>query len=148
MAVFGSLLIVIIMGEFYQFPIIAGHSIWGKTQIDEDHNRKTLWLFFSAVIILIKQMYQQSDPIFVQLPRQVRKGELTEADVSILNEKVVTSPILNNLLNNIVIVPQNKIRHLINRLQIKRFAHFVDHNIVIFPAQHSHTRKEELKAIL
>ncbi len=49
-AVFGGLPIVIVMGDFYQFPPIAGRSLWGEPQTDEDHNGKTLWLSFFAVI--------------------------------------------------------------------------------------------------
>ncbi len=65
-----------------------------------------------------------------------------------LNEKLVTDLTLSDLLNNIVIVQQNKTRYLINRLQIEKFAHFIDHDIVIFAAQHSRTRRERGKVIL
>lgn len=40
--VFGGLLIVIVMGDFYQFPFIAGHLLWSKPQTDKNHNGKTL----------------------------------------------------------------------------------------------------------
>lgn len=73
---------------------------------------------------------------------------LTQADILILNEKIVTSLTLSDPLNNIIIVQCNKIKYLINCLQIERFAYFVSHNIVIFPAQHSHTKKEKREAIL
>lgn len=147
-AVFGGLPIVIVMGNFYQFPPIAGRPLWGKPQTDDDHNGKTLWLSFSSVITLTQQMRQQSDPIFTQLLRRARMGALTQADVSKLNEKVVTGLTLSDPLNNIVIVQRNKTRHLINRLQIERFARSVGHDIVIFPAQHSRTKREGGEAIL
>ncbi len=73
---------------------------------------------------------------------------LTQADVSMLNEKVVTSLTLNDPLNNIVIVQWNKTRHLVNHLQIERFARSISHDIVIFPAQHSRTRRDRRKTIL
>lgn len=73
---------------------------------------------------------------------------LIQVNISILSKKVVTSLTLSDLLNNIVIVQCNKTRHLINRLQIERFAHFVCYDIIIFPAQHSRTKKEEGKTIL
>ena len=38
-------------------------------------------------------------------------------------------------------------KHLINSLQIERFTHFVDHDINIFPTQHSCTKNEEGEAI-
>ncbi len=103
-AVFEGLPIIIVMRDFYQFPPIAGRPLWGKPQTDENHNGKTLWLSFSLVITLIQQMCQQSNPIFAQLLRRARKGALTQADVSILNEKVVTGLTLNDPLNNIVII--------------------------------------------
>ncbi len=93
-------------------------------------------------------MRQQSDRIFAQLLRQAHKRVLTQADVLMLNEKVVTGLILNDPLNNIVIVQWNKTRHLINRLQIERFARSIGHDIVIFPAQYSHTKREGGKVIL
>ncbi len=102
--VFGRLPIVIVMGDFYQFLPIAGRPLWGEPQTDEDHNRKTLWLSFSSVITLIQQMRQQSDPIFAQLLRRVRKRALTQADISMLNKKVVIGLTLHDPLNNIVII--------------------------------------------
>ena len=53
---------------------------------------------------------------FCTTTKQVHKGVLTQANVSILNKKVVTGLTLNDLLNNIVIVQQNKTKYLINQL--------------------------------
>lgn len=39
-------------------------------------------------------------------------------------------------------------KHLINCLQIERFAHSISHDIIILLAQHSHTKREKEKAIL
>ena len=147
-AVFGSFPIVISMGDLYQFPPIAKCPLWGEPQTEEDYNGKTLWLSFSSVITLIQQMCQQSNLVFAQLLRRVRKRALTQADVSILNKKVVIGLILSDPLNKIVIIQQNKTRYLINRLQIERFSCFVGHDIVIFPAQHSCIKKEGGKVIL
>lgn len=72
-------------------------------------------------------------------------GALTQADISIFNEKVVTGLALSDPLNNIVILQRNKTRHLIIFLQIQKFACFIGHDIVIFPAQQSHTKREEEK---
>ena len=65
-----------------------------------------------------------------------------------LNEKVVTGRTLSHPLNNIIIVQRNKTKHLINCLQIEKFARSVGHNIITFPAQYSHTRREERKTII
>lgn len=69
----------------------------------------------------------------------MHKGPLTQADISILNEKIVTVLRLTNLLNNIVIVQWNKIRHLINHFWIERFTCSISYNIVI-----SKERKKKL----
>ncbi len=75
-------------------------------------------------------------------------GELTHGDVAMLNRKVVTALTLSDPLKNIVIVQRNKTRHLINRLQIERFARSVGHDIIIFPAQHSRTKREGRENVL
>ncbi len=68
--------------------------------------------------------------------------ELTHGDVAMLHRKAVTALTLSDPLKNIVIVQRNKTRHLINRLQIERFAWSVGHDIIIFPAQHSRIKRE------
>ncbi len=146
-AVFGGLPIVIVMGDFYQFLLIAGCSLWGEPQTNDNHNSKTLWLSFSSFITLIQQMYQQNDPNFTQLWRQVHIGKWTYDDVAMFHGKVVIVLILNDPLKNIVIVQRNKTRHPINCLQIERFAQSVGHDIIIFPAQHSRTKREKRKNI-
>lgn len=52
-AMFENLPIIIVMENFYQFFLIAGHLFWGKLQTNKYHNRKTLWLSFFLVITLI-----------------------------------------------------------------------------------------------
>lgn len=61
-------------------------------------------------------------------------GELTDGNIAMLNGKVMTAPILNNLLKNIFIIQYNKTKYLMNYLQIERFAWSIGHNIIIFPA--------------
>lgn len=75
-------------------------------------------------------------------------GALTLADVLILDRKLMTGLTISDPLNNIVIVQNNKIKHIINCLQIERFVCFVGHNIIIFFAQHSRTRRKKRDAIL
>lgn len=65
-----------------------------------------------------------------------------------LNNRVVTVLTLNNLFKNIIIVQKNKIKHLINKLYIKRFAQNTGQNIVIFPLKHSYTKKNGGKSLL
>lgn len=92
------------MGNFYQFLPIASCPLLGKFLINNNHNSKTLWLSFFSVITLTQQMRQQSNPVIAQLLRRMRKGVLTQVDILMLSEKVVTDLIPSNPLNNIVIV--------------------------------------------
>lgn len=147
-AVFGGLPIVILMGDFYQFSPVVGRPLWGQPRSDEDHNGKTLWECFDSVITLTQQMRQLHDPHFTSLLMRARAGALTQHDVTILNDKVVTKFTLQDPLQNIVIVQRNKTRHLINRLQAERFARRVGRDIIIFPAEHSHTKKDGGKSII
>ena len=51
--------------------------------------------------MLIQQIHQQSNSIFTQLLQRAQMKTLTQADILILNEKIVTSLTLSDLLNNI-----------------------------------------------
>lgn len=115
-AIFDSLLIVIIVGDFYLFPPIRGYTLWMKSKTNHDRNSKTLWLSILSVITLTLQMRQQSNVIFLGLLRQARFGTLTAEDVRNFHSTMVTILKLDNSLNNIVIVQRNKIRHLISWL--------------------------------
>ncbi len=72
---------------------------------------------------------------------RARRGLLNNDDVTILNSKVaVTIPILNPD-EQVVIVQQNATQYTINRIQIKRFVKAHNRNVIFFPAEHSHTKK-------
>jgi hypothetical protein len=55
---FGGLLIVIFIGDFFQFPPVRGTPLWKqpKKPKDEDENGWLLWHQFKQVIILDEQM--------------------------------------------------------------------------------------------
>ena len=75
-------------------------------------------------------------------------GSLTDADVTNLNSKVAADFPLDDLLKNTVIVQRNKTRHMINRLQAERFACQTGRDLIIFPAHHSHSRKNRGEPII
>lgn len=77
-------------------------------------------------------MYHQYKTI---LQKYWHKEVLTQVDILILNEKMMIGLILDNSDNNIIIVQYNKIQHLINCLQIEKFACSAGYDIVIFLAQ-------------
>lgn len=47
----------------------------------------------------------------------------------------------------IIVVQKNKICHLINRLQIEKFAHANNWDIIIFPAKYYQTKKDDSNLI-
>ena len=125
-----------------QFSPVVGQPVWGEPQSYDDHYGKMLWESFESVITLTQQMRQRNDPNFTQLLQRARTGALTQDDVMILKDRVVTQFTLQDPLKNTVIVQRNKTRHLINRLQAERFARRVGRDIIIFPAEHSHSKRD------
>ena len=55
-AVFGGLAIVILMGDFYQFPPAVGRLLWKKAITTNKLHGKAIWNHFTLVIILTQQM--------------------------------------------------------------------------------------------
>ena len=96
---------------------------------------------FKDVVLLDEQMRQQHDTAYHELLQRARNATITQADVDMLNTRVVTDLESSPDQINTCIVRTNKLRHLINRLQIKRFARSQGQKIFIFPAHHARWRK-------
>ncbi len=113
-AVLDRLALVIVIGDFYQFPSVTRRSLWTDPITNEEIRSKSIWNQFTAVITLTEQMRQHNDTPFQEMLTKARKSLLNVDDVTILNSKVaVTIPILNpNEL--VVMVQQNAIQHTIN----------------------------------
>ena len=77
---------------------------------------------FKDVVVLDEQMRQQQDVEYYQLLKCVRNGTVTQADVDLLNSRVVTQLESRPNQLNPCIVRTNKLRHAINHLQIERYA--------------------------
>lgn len=67
---------------------------------------------------------------------------LNNNDVDILNSRVASSIPINKNNKNIVIVQQNAIRDIINKLQIKYFIQANKQDIILFLDKHFQTRKK------
>ena len=89
------------------------------------------------MIVLDEQMRQQQDIKYYQLLKCVRNGTVNQADVDLLNNRVMMQ--LKSHLNqlNPCIVQTNKLRHAINHLQIERYAQSQGQKIFVFPACHT-----------
>ena len=130
------------MRDFYQFPPVVGRPLWEKAITTDKLHGKAIWNHFTSVITLTQQMRQQNDKAFHDLLTRARKGLLNNDDVDILNSRIASSIPIDDVNKNVVIIQRNATRHIINRLQIKRFAQANGRDVIIFPGQHTRTRKE------
>lgn len=141
-AVLGGLTLVIVMGDFYQFPPVVGRSLWTHPVTAAEIYGKGIWNHFTSVITLTEQMRQHNNKPFQAMLRRARKGLLNNDDVAILNNKVAATIPIHNADEQVVIVQQNAIRHTINRIQIRRFAKANNRDVILFPTQHARTKKD------
>ena len=140
-SVFGGLPLVVLIGDFYQFAPVTGKALWNNLFKEDDIHGKTLWERFTSVLSLTEQMRQKTDFTFQALLKRAREGRLNIEDVYTLNRRVVTELPISESLDTVVVVQKNKTRHLINQLQIERFARANNRDILIFPAEHYRLKK-------
>jgi PIF1-like helicase len=140
-AVFGGLHVVIVLGDFHQFPPIQAKALWQKQESNDERQGQLLWHLFQNVVLLDEQMRQQSDPAYHALLKRARDGTLTQTDVDLLNTRVVTSLESRPDRVNKCVVRANKLRHLIIRQQIDTFARSRQQKAIIFPGRHTRWRK-------
>jgi hypothetical protein len=142
-AIFGAMPIVVFMGDFHQFSPINGQALWqtpnpnSKSKDRHAALGQLLWHRFTDVIILDEQMRQQHDLAFQALLHRARAGAMTRADLAELNKHVIQSLPPVNGVDSVCVTRFNKLRHLINRLQIRQFAKTRGQDIYVFPATHS-----------
>jgi hypothetical protein len=137
---FGGLPMVILMGDFCQFPPVQGQALWKLPRNETDHDGKLIWSQFKQVIILHEQMRQAKDLIYQNLLTRARAGTLTNDDMLTLNSKAITSLTDPHLQTTTAVVKLNALRHVINRFQVESFARARHQRIIIFPAVHTRTR--------
>lgn len=84
-------------------------------------------------------MRQQGDPSFQSFLSRARKGAVTDADIALLNQRVIGVLPPPTGLSSVCINRRNDHGHSINRLQIVRFAEDRGQDIYVFPAKHART---------
>lgn len=139
---FGGLPIVILMGDFFQFPPVRGPALWKEPRRGnaEDENGRLIWHQFRDVIVLDEQMRQSEDLSFRALLHRARTSTLIEDDLHLLNSSVVTSLVAPQLDGTTTIVKLNSLRHQVNRIRMEHFARARCHKIYAFPAHHTRTK--------
>lgn len=139
---FGALPIVILMGDFFQFPPVRGPALWKEPRSGntEDEDGRLIWHQFRNVIILDEQMRQSADPSFRSLLHRARTSTLTEEDLQLLNSTVITSLIAPHLGATTTVVKLNSLRHQVNRIRIEHFAKAHCQKVYTFPAYHTRTK--------
>ena len=138
-AVFGGLPVVIALGDFHQFSPVRANALWQKQQGHNEKRGQQLWHMFKNVMVLDEQMRQQQDVEFHQLLKRARNGSITQADVDLLNTRVISQ--LESQPDLTFIVRSNRLRHTLNRRQIEWFARSRGQKIFVFPARHTRRRK-------
>ena len=94
-----------------------------------------------------QQMRQAQDLKFRKLLSRARAAALTEDDLALLNQKVVTSLCTPELENATTIVKVNVLRHHINHIKMEHFARSRSQRIFVFPAQHSRVKSTPQSAV-
>jgi len=84
-AVFGGLHVVIVLGDFHQFPPIQAKAFWQNQEGPAEKRGQLLWHMFKDVVVLTEQMRQQHDLGYRQILKRARNGTLIQADVDLLN---------------------------------------------------------------
>lgn len=137
---FGGLPIVILMGDFHQFPPVQGQSLWRIPRNEMEEDRKLIWAQFKQVIILDEQMRQAENITYRCLLNRARSGMLTADDLATLNSKAISSLADPQLQISPAVIKLNSLYYIINRLQIERFARRKNQKIFVFPAFYNRTR--------
>ena len=130
---FGGIPVVLLSGDFLQFPPIGGSSLLHdpvekrKTQQEngdltrslrqgerDHHTGHEIFQLFDNVIILTKQMRQSADPEFGNMLRQLREQQQTAESLQRLNDRVISFNNIDTYDDTQFITRTNAVRYTIN----------------------------------
>jgi hypothetical protein len=136
---FGGVPMVVLMGDFYQFPPVQGLPLWRQPEANREEEiiGLDIWHRFRSVILLDEQMRQAQDLAFQKLLTRTRDSQLTDDDVALLNSKLISDSAIMDSDVTVFIVRLNVLRHSINHLCMVTFAKRHNQKIYLFPGEHS-----------
>ena len=106
MQLFGSLDIVILMGDFFQFSPVNGgaRALWQAPQNPAEEEGKVVWESFKDVIMLMESMHQSSDLLFQTMLHCTRGRHLNQDDLQLLNSKVILHLLFKSITFSPIII--------------------------------------------
>ncbi len=131
------------MGDFYQFVLVLGKTLWDHLIGDDEMHGKSLWNRFTTILTLTEQMRQKTDLLFQEMLRRTRDGRLGSQDVRALNQRLAIELSTIGVMDTVIVVQRNKTCHLINHIQIKIFARANNREIIIFPGEYYQMKKDD-----
>ena len=133
----GGLKVVLLCGDFYQFPPVTGHALWHDIIDTGEFNNakkgKRIWNSFLSVILLDQQMRQNKDVEFAALLKRIREGATTKDDCIYLMDRVSQFKYDQETK---VIVRSNQLRQYLNIKLTVEFAETHKQPVYIFMASH------------
>jgi hypothetical protein len=137
-ALFGGLPVVVALGDFHQFPPVLDQALWAPSPVKgQSLHLEEIWPRFNNAVILTESMRQQGDVAYQALLRRAKKGEMTQADVDMLNDRTVAKQVARGYeMPAVTLCQRNDLRARSNRQQIREYADLTGQKIFIFAAKH------------
>jgi hypothetical protein len=121
-AVFGGVPVVLVFGDFFQFPPV-GEPLWTSRPLqsfpDLEREGWNTWRKFNQVIILTECLRQKEDQLYQELLQRARDVTMTQEDVDLLNTHTIAQRMARGeRLPELSISTKHKLRHDLNRMHI------------------------------
>jgi ATP-dependent exoDNAse (exonuclease V) alpha subunit len=114
---------LLLIGDLFQLPPVVPDEEW---ELLKQFYRSPF--FFDAyairesppVYIELKKIFRQRDPVFINILNRVRRNEVTDADLKILNERFVDSYVPSDQDRSVILTTHNSKADKINNDQLNR----------------------------